>query len=60
MVNRDFGILLKEGKGSQLSLEIDPDHPEKYAMSDNLWKMSCQGLRYFPPVKGKTGNRIDP
>ena len=60
MVNRDFGILLKEGKGSQLGLEIDPEHPEKYVMPDNLWKMSCQGISYFPPVKGKNCNRIDP
>ena len=52
MINRDFGILLKENKGSQLGLEIDPDHPEKYVMPENLWKMSCQGIGYFPPIKG--------
>ena len=59
MINRNFGILLKEGKGAQLGLEIDPEHPEKYVMPDNLWKMSCQGIGYFPPVKGKKGDRLD-
>ena len=52
MINRAFGILLKEGKGDQLETEIDPEHPEKYVMPDNLWKMSCQGIGFFPPVKG--------
>ena len=59
MVNRDFGILLKEGKGDQLSLEIDPEHPEKYSMPESLWKMSCQGIGYFPPVKGKKHEGLD-
>ena len=53
MINKDFGILLKENKGDQLGLEIDPDHPEKYAMPENLWKLSIQGINYYPPVKGK-------
>ena len=59
MINRDFGILLKEGKGDQLGLEIDPEHPEKYSMPENLWKMSCQGIVYFPPVKGKKHEELD-
>ena len=59
MINKDFGILLKENKGYQLGLEIDPDHPEKYAMPENLWKLSIQGINYYPPVKGKENNRLD-
>jgi len=31
MINRDLGILLKENKGDKLELELDPEHPEKYA-----------------------------
>ena len=59
MINKNLGILLKENKGNQLGLEIDPDHPEKYAMPDNLWKLSIQGIDYYPPVKGKTTKRLD-
>ena len=59
MINRDIGILLKENKGSQLATEIDPEHPEKYVMPENLWKMSCQGIGYFPPVKGKEHKELD-
>ena len=59
MINRDLGIKLKENKGKELELAIDPEHPEKYAMPDNLWKMSISGLSYFPPIKGKKGDRLD-
>ena len=59
MINKNLGILLKENKGNQLGLEIDPDHPEKYAMPDNLWKLSIQGIDYYPPVKGKATKRLD-
>ena len=59
MTNKNLGILLKENKGNQLGLEIDPDHPEKYAMPDNLWKLSIQGIDYYPPVKGKGNKRLD-
>ena len=59
MVNRDLGILLKENKGDQLGLEIDPDYPERYAMSETLWKMSIQGIGIFPPIKGKETKRYD-
>ena len=40
MLNKDLGILLKEGKG--LNLEIDPEHPEKYDIPKILWDMSIQ------------------
>ena len=59
MVNRDLGILLKENKGDQLGLEIDPEHPERYHMSDTLWKLSIQGIGIFPPIKGKQFKRHD-
>ena len=40
MLNKDLGILLKEGKC--LNLEIDPEHPEKYDIPKILWDMSIQ------------------
>ena len=39
MLNKDFGILLKEGKGDKLELKFDINHPEKYSIPSNLWKM---------------------
>ena len=42
MLNKDLGILLKEGKGDKLNLEIDPEHPEKYDIPKILWSMSIQ------------------
>ena len=59
MMNRDFGILLKEGKGDQLNLELDPEHPEKYAMPKHLWEMCLSGQDWLPPVKGKPGNKLE-
>ena len=51
MMNRNLGIMLKEGKGDKLEVEIDPDHPERYAMPPNLWNMCFQGIGWFPPLK---------
>ena len=59
MMNRDFGILLKEGKGDQLNLELDPEHPEKYAMPKHLWEMCLSGQDWLPPIKGKSGNKSE-
>ena len=59
MMNRDFGILLKEGKGDQLNLELDPEHPEKYVMPKHLWEMCLSGQDWLPPVKGKPGNKLE-
>ena len=39
MLNKDFGILLKQGKGSKLNLEFDKNKPEKYSIPKNLWNM---------------------
>ena len=51
MMNRNLGILLKEGKGNELEVEIDPNHPERYAMPPTLWNMCFQGIGWFPPLK---------
>ena len=59
MTNRDLGILLKENRGKEIREEIDPEHPEIYCMPDPLWKMSLQGINYFPTLKGKPVERLD-
>ena len=53
MMNRNLGILLKQGKGNELEVEIDPEHPERYAMPPTLWNMCFQGIGWFPPLKKK-------
>ena len=53
MLNRDFGILLKEGKGDKIALELDPNHPEIYKLPTHLWEMCLQGQDWLPPIKGK-------
>ena len=53
MLNRDFGLLLKEGKGDKLNLELDPEHPEKYSLPKHLWDMCMTGQDWLPPVKGQ-------
>ena len=60
MLNKDFGILLKEKKGDKLNLELEPDHPEKYSMPTNLWNMCLQGISWLPPIKGKPHEEYDP
>ena len=42
MLNKDLGILLKEGKVDKINLEIDPEHPEKFNFPKILWGMSIQ------------------
>ena len=49
MMNRNLGILLKEGNRNKLEVEIDPDHPEKYSIPPTLWNNCFQG--WFPPLK---------
>ena len=58
MMNRDLGILLKEGKGEKIEIEIDPKHPERYAMPPNLWKMCFKDLYWLPPLKGKSLKKV--
>lgn len=52
MMNKDFGILLKENKGDKLNLELEPEHPEKYSIPSLLWKMCLSNQNWLPPVKG--------
>ena len=59
MINKDLGILLKENRGKEISEEIDPDLPEKYCMPEPLWKMSLQGINFFPSIKGKHVERME-
>ena len=42
MLNKDLGILLKEGKKDKINLKIDPEHPEQFQMPKMLWGMSIQ------------------
>ena len=53
MLNKDLGILLKEGKSEQISLEFDIDHPEKYSITKILWYMCIQGPDWAQPIKKK-------
>ena len=39
MLNKDFGILLKQGRGNQLNLEFDKEHPEKHSLTSGLLKI---------------------
>ena len=57
MINRDYGILLKEGKGDKINLELDPEHPELYHMPKKLWEMSLTRPEYFPPIKGESKSK---
>ena len=59
MINKNFGILLKEKRGKEISVELDLDHPEKYSIPPVLWKMCCQAQDWLPPVKGKPHQKID-
>ena len=53
MMNKDLGTLLKEGKGDKLEVELDTEHPEKYAFPNSLWQMCLQDIDWLPPLKGK-------
>ncbi len=59
MLNPDFAILLKEGKGDKINLELDPQHPELYKIPKHLWEMCLEGQDWLPPIKGKTYNLSD-
>ena len=54
MLNPDFAILLKEGKGDKINLVLDPEHPELYKIPKHLWEMCLGGEDWLPPIKGKT------
>ena len=59
MINKDLGILLKEKRGKDISVELDVEHPEKYSIPPVLWKMCCKAQDWLPPVKGKSSKEID-
>ena len=59
MLNPDFAILLKEGKGDKLNLELDPEHPELYKLPKHLWEMCQEGQDWLPPIKGKKYNKTE-
>ena len=54
MLNRDLGILLKEGKSDKFNLFLDPEHPEKYLFPKVLWGMCLKGTEdWLPGVQKK-------
>ena len=53
ILNPDFAILLKEGKGDKINLELDPNRPELYKIPKHLWEMCLEGQDWLPPIKGK-------
>ena len=53
LLNKDLGILLKEGKGDKIDLEFDADDPKKYALPKMLWGMVLQNQGWLPPLKKK-------
>ena len=58
MLNKDLGILLKEGKGDKLNLVLEPDHPEKYSIPKLLWDWCVKGGEWLPPVQKKNKHCI--
>ena len=56
ILNPDFAILLKEGKGDKINLELDPNRPELYKIPKPLWEMCLEGQDWLPPIKGKNYN----
>ena len=53
IINRDLGILLKEGKGDQIKLELDPEHPEIYVIPKYLWDKCLNNKKWNIIIKGK-------
>ena len=43
----------------KLELELDLEHPERYAMPTNLWNMCLLNMSWMPPVKGKIHEEHD-
>ena len=58
MLNKNLGILLAQGKGDKLDLELDPKQKEKYAIPDELWNMCLTGQDWLPKVKDKNKYNI--
>ena len=51
ILNKDLGIILKEGKGDKVTLELDPEHPEKYSIPKNLWNLCLTNKKWNIPKK---------
>ena len=53
LLNKDLGVLLESGKGDEINLELDPEHPEKYLIPIELWKACLTVPGWLPPIKGE-------
>ena len=53
LLNKDLGVLLKEGKSDKIQLEFDADHPEYYSIPKILWNIVLQNGGWLPPLKKK-------
>ena len=53
MLNKDLAVLLKEGKGDQINLTLELEHPEKYSFPKKLWDLCINGGDWLPPIKNK-------
>ena len=59
ILNPNFAILLKEGKGDNINLELDPEHQELYNLPKHLWGMCLEEQDWLPPIKGKAVTRAE-
>ena len=53
ILNRDLGILLKEGKGDKILVELDLEHPENYTIPKNLLEKCITNKKWDLKIKGK-------
>ena len=56
ILNKDLGILLKEGKGDKIKLELDPEHPENDSIPKNLFNKCITNKKWNIKIKGKNNN----
>ena len=53
ILNRELGILLKEGKGDKILVELDLEHPENYTIPKNLLEKCITNKKWDLKIKGK-------
>ena len=53
ILNKNLGVLLKEERGNEINLMLDPVHPEKYCLPNQLWSYCIKGGEWLPPLKRK-------
>ena len=53
IINKNLALLLKEGKGNEIELTLDPEHPEKYSLPKKLWDLCKLGGNWLPQINGK-------